>query len=89
MVLYDLQFQIFYADAGEIEVSVKQLHSENITERFMEENGINKKSGVECRTDLERTAQNVFAAVKGALDNFFLYFRLFSSYAAYKLINLW
>ena len=88
MVLFDFQFQIFYADAGEIEVAVKQLRPEDVTERFMEENGINKMSGAKCRTDLERTALNVFTAVKGALDDFLLYFKLFLSCAEYKLINL-
>ena len=72
MILF--QFRIFYADAGEIEVAVKQLRPEDVTERFMEESGINKMSGAKCRTDLERTALNVFAAVKGALDDFLLYF---------------
>ena len=80
MVLFVFQFQIFYADAGEIEVAVKQLRPEDLTERFMEENGINKMSGAKCRTDLERTA------VKGALDDL-LYFKLFSSYIEYKLIT--
>ena len=77
MVLFNFQFKIFYADAGEIEVAVKQLRPEDITERFMEENGINKKSGAECRTDLEGTALTVFAAVKGAFDDFLLYLARF------------
>ena len=80
MVLFDFQFQIFYADAGEIEVAVKQLRPEDVTERFMEENGINKMSGAKCRTDLERTAQNIIVTVKCAFDDFLLYFKLFSSY---------
>ena len=73
MVLFNFQLRIFYADAGEIEVAVKQLRPEDITERFMKENGINKMSGAKCRTDLERTALNVFAAVEGAVDDL-LYF---------------
>ena len=88
MVFFDFQFQNSYADAGEIEVAVKQLRPEDVTERFMEENGINKMSGAKCRTDLERTALNVFAAVKGALDDFLLYFKLFSFYTEYKFITL-
>ena len=88
MVIFNFQFKIFYADAGEIEVTVKQLRPEDITERFMEESGINKMSGAECRTDLERTAMNVLAAVKGALDNFSFYFKLLSSSTEYKLITL-
>ena len=89
MVLVDFQFQIFYADAGEIEVAVKQLRPEDVTDGFMEENGINKTSGAKCRTDLERTAQDVFAAVKSALDDFLLHFRLFEFYTESKLLNLY
>ena len=73
MVLFDFQFQIYYADAGEIEVAVERLRSEDITKRFMEENGMNKMSGGKCRTDLERIALNIFAAVKGALNDILLY----------------
>ena len=89
MVLFHFQFQIFYADAGEIEVSVKRLRPEDVTERFMEENEINEMSGAKCRSDLERTAQNVFEAVKGALYDFLIYFKIFSSYTEYKLSILY
>ena len=52
---------------------MKQLRPEDVTERFMAENGINKMSGAKCKTDLERTSLNAFAAVKGALDDILLY----------------
>ena len=65
-IFFHFQFQIFYAH--EIKVIVKKHHPEDMTERFMEENGIDKVSGAECRPDMERTFQNMFAVVKGALD---------------------
>ena len=88
MVLFDFQFQNSYADACEIEVAVKKFCPTDVTKRFIEKNGINKMRGVKCKTDLERTAQNVFAAVEGALDDFLIYFILFSSYAKYESITL-
>ena len=65
LLLY-FQIHIFYPH--EIEVALKKLHPENITEWFMEKNGIKKISDVKCRTDLKRPVQDVLAAEKGALD---------------------
>ena len=57
---------IFYPH--EIEVVVKKLRPEDMTGRFMQENGISKINGAKCRTDPERPVQDLLAAEKCAFN---------------------